>query len=372
MKKNIFIFCPASSIFSRTDLVKLVEVALSLNFNVEYFGWERLPGELDKHRYNLTRVIEKALITGGGHGVKSRIFYILWTVNVLIKVLSLPRSSTVWAVGWETAFPALLASYFRGIKVIFADTDRFSMIIKMPILIKKIVQMLERVTSNKVHLHVIPGPDRYDWFNSNMYVLRNSPSQNSIDEAMNYTILRPKSDVVLYANGWIGKTRGSRVILETIEALKKKGVSVHLIVAGRVDDDFGRQLIIHKDVSFYGEVCQAKALSFYRVSDYVFTLYDPSIEINRYAESSKWGDAVHFGVTIIVNKEVSTSKFLVDNNAALVFPYESPEILVNLIASESINDFSSSERRRNILKLKEAWPTYDIGLRRIFRDFIQI
>ena len=189
----------------------------------------------------------------------------------------------------------------------FDDADRFSLVVNFPSAIRRLVQALEEWTSRRVLVHVIPGWSRYDWTAESMFMLRNTPRAEDIDEALSLEVARPEADLVVYANGWLGDTRGAGVILEVLRRLEQSSLNVAFLVAGRVD--------------YRGEISQLEALSLYSVSDVVLTLYDPSIPINRYAESNKWGDCVACGVPFVVNSEVRTAKEYVDRGAAWAVPY---------------------------------------------------
>ncbi|ARN70862.1 hypothetical protein BST91_03965 [Nonlabens tegetincola] len=57
----------------------------------------------------------------------------------------------VWALGFESAFPLLLASKIKGFKLYFDDADRFSMLFNFPKPLKFGIQFLEK----SLHKNVI-------------------------------------------------------------------------------------------------------------------------------------------------------------------------------------------------------------------------
>ena len=54
----------------------------------------------------------------------------------------------------------------------------------------------------------------------------------------------------------------------------------------------------------------------------IFSLYDPSVEINRLAASNKVYDAMMFGIPVITNKEVINSGFIKEHHIGFVIDYD--------------------------------------------------
>jgi hypothetical protein len=146
---------------------------------------------------------------------------------------------------------------------------------------------------------------------------------------------RPKGDMILYANGWIGFTRGAPIFLELMNRFSKRDINIRMITAGWTDCREGHELFAHEKVVHYGEVSIREAHSLYTISDIVLTYYDPSVEINKYAESNKWGDCIMFGKKFIVNSEVETAREYIENDFAISCPYSNvsqlEEIIVDLM-----------------------------------------
>ncbi|MNL40770.1 hypothetical protein D3C87_1631410 [compost metagenome] len=140
-------------------------------------------------------------------------------------------------------------------------------------------------------------------------------------------------------------------------------------IAGRVDSADGEALIKQPNVIFYGELPQREALAIYAASDVVLTYYDPRIEINKDAESNKWGDCIYFGKPFVVNKEVRTAEFFVDSGAAWSVPYADVEGLINLL-SQLANDrrlIESASRR--LSGMEESYPNFDIQMERLISSW---
>jgi glycosyltransferase involved in cell wall biosynthesis len=360
MAEEIIFLAPLPALRKRTRLVKMASVILGRGHRIRFFGWERDVGESVRFAWQQGGVVETSLLRGGGYASdRARALYPLWMAKVFWRVLRLERNKLLFCLGWETAFPALLASYFTGARIVFDDADRFSMIVRLPKTAGWALRRLEQWASRSAALHIIPGFSRYEWAHDRMVVLRNSPLEADFRATEESRLTRPEAEFVLYANGWVGESRGAPVFLQLLEIAEARGLDLNLVIAGRVDGPSARSLIKHPRVTFLGEVAQREALAWYRVCDAVLTFYDPSIVINRKAESNKWGDAVYFGCPIIVNVEVETAAPLIDVGAAFAVPYSDAAALADLVERLANCSDTLSAAARGAAALRPEYPVFD-------------
>jgi glycosyltransferase involved in cell wall biosynthesis len=325
----IYIFAPLGNPSIRTRLVKFINCYQKSSEKVHFIGWARDSFEKSS---SLEGVSFSHILSGGGYGAKSRKFYPLWIILTFFKALTLPQKSVVHALGWESAFPVLLASIFKRHKVIFDDADRFSLILSLPNLLTNLLGFLERITSNNVAVHVIPSFSRYQWRNKQMMVIRNTPTSWDIQSVLsNNTCSSSENSLTIYINGWVGNTRGALVFLNVFSRLAKENRNILINFAGRVDSDEGLALLALPNVINRGSLTQEEALKLYAISDVVITYYDPSIPINIKAESNKWGDCVAFKTPFIVNSEVLTACEFVEAGCAWSIAYNDEDGLYRLL-----------------------------------------
>lgn len=363
--KRLIIIAPLSSLSKRTRLYKLAKFC-QMRFpgiSIQHVAWERASGE-SKEDY-LSNISKKVILSGGGYGGSSvRVRYIFWMLKVFIQALFLNKDETVWALGFESAFPVMLASKLKKFKVIFDDADRFSMIFPLPNKLKKYVESLEEYTSRNVALHVVPGISRYNFKSDSLYILRNMPSKSEVDEAVEIYKSKswPEAKVVIYVNGWLGDSRGMAQVLYLSEQLKSE--SFKIILAGKLDGDDAISLSRKENVLYLGEVSNSEALSAYFASDFVFTYYDPSVQINRYAESNKWGDALKTSTAVIVNSEVKTADYLRDRKVAISYDYDDRKGLLGAVR-RCIQDFRYKEAYTLEQPLCENYPYFEEQLEEV-------
>ncbi|KRB34975.1 hypothetical protein ASD82_13975 [Rhodanobacter sp. Root179] len=346
-------------------LAKFVRATKGLDITL--LGWERRLGE-GKETYLDFDVPKEYVLKGGGYGGASvRARYVLWMFRIFFRSLKYRRGDLVWALGFESAFPALLAGRVRGFDVIFDDADRFSLLFPLPKVIKGIVASLERWTSRRVAVHVIPGVERYDFESSRFYLLRNMPSEVEIETARMLYQQRtwPKAALMININGWLGSGRGMSVALALSKRLQ--GADVGFLMAGKLDCDEAKELAKRPQVHYLGEVSNAEALSTYYASDYVFTYYKPDSVINRFAESNKWGDAFKTGVGIIVNKEVATAAYVVNGGAAISVEYDDLDGLVAAIEMALHDKSLVLGHKAASSELGTKYGYYESQLKQLFR-----
>lgn len=323
MKNNriVTVVAPLSALSRRTRLFKLARYLQAKGRKVEHIAWERCPGEGVEKGLDAD-VRKRFLLRGGGYGNRrARAMYPLWMLRVLVACLWIGRDRTVWALGFESAFPAVLAGKVRRFKVVFDDADRFSLLFPLPRWTRTIVARLEAWTSRSSDIHVVPGEERYDFDSAKFLVVRNMPSVIELEAARKIgPPERPDADIVVNVNGWLGAGRGMATVLEV--ARRMQGERVAFLLVGKIDCEDAAALALLDNVVCLGEVSNAKALATYLASDYVFTYYKPDSIINRFAQSNKWGDAVKVSVGVIVNSEVETAEYLRKAGAAISVSYD--------------------------------------------------
>lgn len=367
MTTTLYIFAPLSAMRKRTRLAKMARYLEDQEIPVVFFGWERLKGEATRFRWDGRFIDERILLKGGGYASRlARLLYPAWMVVVFVRVLLLPRASKCWCLGWETAFPARIAALYSRCDIAFDDADRFSMLIKLPGPLHRILTELERWTSRECLLHIVPGWTRYDWRHDRMVLLRNTPMTADYEAAMQISRISVNKEFLVYVNGWIAWDTGARTLLRSLDELARRGKRCGVVVAGRVASEEGRQLIEHPWAEFRGELPQVEALKLYRQTDVALTLYDPSVAINQQAESNKWGDCVFLGTPFIVNSEVQTARKFVEAGAAFDFAYDDHVALADLIERLAQESGLLETARRSLQRFEAEYSPFEGQIRPLF------
>lgn len=363
------VVAPVSRVGLRPRLIKMMPVLRARGLDPVFYGWERVRGEAVDPRGGQSR--EHTILRGGGHNTRiARLMYPLWMLAVFLLTLRLGRRANLVCVGWETAFPALIASRLTGASIIFDDADRFSLVVKLPALFRRVVQALERWTSRRAALHLVPGLRRYDWRGDNMKILRNAPVQSDYENAKLRKVRSNRSELVVYVNGWIGETRGAPIFLELMREAGRQNLPIRMLLAGRLGGKSSSALTELSNVTYCGRLELPDALGLYRESDIALIYFDPSIEINRLAESNKWGDCVFLNVPFITNSEVETADAFFSRGAAVSVPYSDVGGLLRVLVGFIKHPSRLAECRRALRQFEKDYVPFDIAFGKLIDEFL--
>ena len=350
---KVIIVAPLSSISKRLRLFKITKFLYKRGVrNFEHIAWERQDGECveDGLDFSLQKTI---ILRGGGYGNNMvRFMYLFWMIKVFFVSFKIKKEDIVWALGFESTFPLLLASKINGFKLYFDDADRFSMTFRAPFSINRLIEKLEIITSKNVFKHLIPVRERYNFESDKFHLLQNTPSKSEVSTALE--LYKQKqwltNKIIININGWLGESRGMGVALQLYDILENEDVG--FILAGKLDCEAAVLLSKKEKVQYLGVVSNAEAIASYFASDFVFTFYDPQIAINQLAASNKWGDAIFTNTGIIVNSEVKTAKFFIESGTAVSYPYSDIESFANDISCYCKNSNKISDLKLKINQLK--------------------
>lgn len=363
------VIAPFSTIARRSRLTKMMPVLKAKGLAPIFYGWERVVGEAQGSEDKV--VEERIILRGGGNNTRrARLMYPLWMVAVFWLTLRLGRRANLFCLGWETAFPALIASRFTGARVIFDDADRFSLIISLPRPLHRLVQALERWTSRRVDLHIVPSFARYEWRGQNMMVLRNVPVRSDYERARGKKAQTSTAGLVVYVNGWFGETRGGPIFIEMMKKAADRNLPIRMILAGRLAGPACEKLAAQPNVEYRGKLELVEALKLYREADLVLTYFDPAIPINRLAESNKWGDCVFLDVPFIVNSEVETAASFVRAGGAMTVPYHDVDGLLELLAPLAEQPARLAPYRNALRHLEEEYQPFDTAFGVLIDSFL--
>jgi hypothetical protein len=366
---KVIVVAPLSSISKRLRLFKITKFLYNMGINnFEHIAWERNTGECVEQ--GLSFSLKKTIILrGGGYGgFKVRLMYLLWMIKVFFISFKIKKTDIVWALGFESAFPLLLAKKIKGFKLYFDDADRFSMTFKSPFPINKLIEKMEIITSKNAYKHLIPVKERYGFKSDKFHILQNTPSKSEVDAALNLFQQQEwiKKKIVININGWLGNGRGMNVALQLYDELENEDVG--FILAGKLDCEAATQLALKEKVQYLGNVSNAQALASYFASDFVFTYYNPNVKINRLAASNKWGDAIFTDTGIIVNNEVLTSKGFSENGVTISFPYNDIKNLADEIRHYLYNPDKKNAIKSKIVQERSKISYFEEQLNSVFHS----
>ncbi len=257
--------------------------------------------------------------------------YGLWCALVASRALFCPRNWRFICVGFESALTLALT---RTHPFVFDNIDNISLSYRWPRRVQAILAKLEQWVVQRATLHVIPSAVRWPQGGDNLRVVRNTPSRELLQEAEQIAAERHydrSGSFAVYVNGWLAPTRGIRTLICALSLLEARGVTFKVYVAGRLACPDAEELIRCKHVEYLGMLSNPEALANHARSHLNFTFYDPSIVINRLAESQKWTDSWAMRTPFVVNSEVETVDEFRRADACFSVAYADSAGLANLV-----------------------------------------
>jgi hypothetical protein len=252
--------------------------------------------------------------------------YVRWMIALLgflFKNLSRRKQQVYYALGFESALTVYLFTRIFRCEFIYDNADSFYLSHKHNATLKSILRSLEFAIARSSNLHILPDEYRADGFpyKQNIELIKNFPSQRAYlkakELAADYT--REEGIKYIYINGWLPPTRGLAMIREALSGLPA-GIGLKVLVAGKYDENL-KDILELPFVEYLGHLSNEKSLSYYFISDFVLTFYDPSIEINKLASPNKWGDAILTNTVPILNSEILTKDYYFASKGYLEVPY---------------------------------------------------
>jgi glycosyltransferase involved in cell wall biosynthesis len=274
--------------------------------------------------------------------------------TVFITARRYRHETLFFAVGFDSAAPITVLTIQRP-ALIFDNIDNISLSHRWPYGFSSIFRALESWVAWRAQIHVVPSRARWNRADRNLRIVANTPSRKALSGAKaiaEQRRYRRGPDLTVYLNGWLQETRGIQTLIRALGTLRQRRLRVKVLVAGRPSCESANQLLAMECTENLGMLTNAEALATYYRSDIAFIYYDPSIAINRIAESQKWTDCWATNTAFITNQEVKTLDEYVRQGACLTLPYDDSAGLGSLLESLS-HDRSPLERVRGNLRKME-------------------
>lgn len=282
-------------------------------FGLEYICWLR-SREYKKDNENY-------VFYGGGFGGKHLLFfYPVWMLVLFIYLLFYKekKEHVFFVIDFDSAFPLYLASFFRRDFVYIYDIhDDFSKRYRMPVFLKRLITFLDdkvRACAFKV-IHV--DENRVSPKDKNHVVIYNSPK----DFFINYDPPVLELKKVFCVSGLLSRQRGMESLTEFATAYP----DCNFIVAGESIDEYSDKFIRLPNVEYLGVLAQNDLFRKIKNCHAIFSLYDPTVEINRLAASNKLYDCLMLGIPVVSNYGLQVSSSIESKNLGFLvnFIYDS-------------------------------------------------
>ena len=324
------IICKNSHCHNHVRVKKFLEYFTAENYEINYLCWLRSPEQRDPKN------LETYILRGGGFGgIKLAFFYPIWCINLFIHLFlsSFKNKNLALAIDFDSALPAYFVSKLRpGFKYVYDIHDDFALRYKFPLFIKKLISKLDLIIKNNSICTIHVDESRIRNGEENSTVIYNTPKDFYKN---NYPSARKVDFKKFAVSGLLCEQRG----LPSLAKFANAHPDFRFIVAGSAIDDCSKKFTELKNVDFLGYISQDEL--FKKISDaaFIFSLYDPSIEINRLAASNKLYDSMMLGIPVVVNSGILAAELVNQKNIGFVvsFDYDNTwDILANSSNDEII------------------------------------
>lgn len=324
MKKNI--------LYIKGDNANNVRLAKCLTFfkgkdiKTLFWGWNRMPNK------SKTSKDVKYLLTGGGYGSKKLIlYYSIWMMKLFFKILLLKKikNYNVIAVNFDAALPVYLASKIRRNKYYYEIHDEFSLSYNLSGFWLNVIRGIDRRIMRNAETVIHVDENRVTYNQCKSIVIENSPIDFFKGNEPDYSN-RSKTFAVI---GMLSRQRGIDEILN----FAKDNIQYTFFVIGK-RYNYTNPLLKLPNVVCKNFMLQNELFDLLRSCCGIFSLYDTSLKINKFAASNKVYDAMMLGIPVITNKEVMNSVFVEQNKIGIIIDYKYNSSWFKLLENDYIKN----------------------------------
>lgn len=320
-----------SHCYNHVRVQKFVDFFRNNAIDVRFICWLRKKSDADPLG------AEQYLLEGGGYGgYRLAIYYPLWMMLLFFHFLRLrPAKSEVFlVVDFDAAFPVFLASLFnKRIKYVYDIHDDFSLRYRFPVVINSLIAWLDSLVKSKATTVIHVDESRVRAGDANPVIIYNSPRDWYGER---FSQLCRGTPGLFVVSGLLSRQRGVVAIAE----FAKRNPGFRFIVAGTIVDESAQELVALANVEYLGYIDQSNLFAKIKNASGIFSLYDPSVEINRLAASNKLYDAMMLGVPVIVNKGLLVEDFVRENGVGIVVNFDYDDSW-SCLGSLSLDDVTS-------------------------------
>ncbi len=292
----------------------------------------------------------------------------LWYVYELLYLL-FHRADCIHSCDFDTLPPALLCKWIKGTKVVYDIYDFYAARTRsIPHVLRGLFLRAEQSCARRANAVVIVDAARE-------YLFGKRPPKRRV-VAMNcpYDVVKPdwrKKDAgpfTIFYGGLIAKHRGIRKLARVTAGID----NVRVVVAGWITDDSYRKILEESpNIDYIGMVSYDDALRLTYEADAVYSYYDPALEINRTANSSKMFDAFMCSTPVLANSEPPMAGVIADHACGACIPYEDEDALRDTITRwrDAPNRARGLGRNgRTLFEESLNWPTMGEKILNLYRE----
>lgn len=319
------------------------------NNKVDFVGWNRLGGQEDIEFINGFDNIYYVLKGYSQSKISILIGSILWLIVCFIfLVKNAKKYDIVYCADFEAALPLAVLNIFFHKKYIYDIYDEVELRYNYGSYVKKILTICdEEVKKRSFQIIVVDAMrlnEKYK-YQSKTIIVENSP----LDFYKGNFQKKEEYKKQMVVSGYLSDTRG----MDSIYQLALCQVDYDFIVVGRfTSQKMKNRFLSLNNVKYYDFMPQNKLFELIKDSFLIFSLYDPSVEINLKAASNKLYDSMMLGIPVVVNQEIYAAQFVEINELGICVPYI----------------YEESSWKNAITKLENDYLLYSSSCRKMFES----
>lgn len=339
MKRTILFIFPSS--VDAVRLQKFAQFFCQHNYTLEFIGWNRYPNKI--YTDNKFSSIQ-FLIKGGGEGTRILPLLYIWFITKLFFVLLFKKGlndKILFAINFESAFVLWCISKFRPIRYVYDIWDELAISHKFPSWVKTCIRFFDKKIRKASCFYIHVDENRVSDIDSENYIIiYNSP----------FDYIKNKQGKNSYNNsfavtGWLNDTRGLKSILHFAE----KNPLIKFIVVGEfINKETEKKYIEIPNIEYHHFMSQSDLFKIIGSCRGIFSLYDPTIEINKLAASNKLYDAMMLSIPVIVNEGILAADLVRNAGIGFVVNYDYNETWQVLETYDNTVIASMGQKGRNL------------------------
>ena len=359
MKKVIVIRSDSGARDSR--LQKELRMFVEAGFDTTLLCWDR-QREQPKREVKDGYTIHRCHLRAPYASRKLFLMMPFWWIYAQFFLLFHPADA-IHACDFDTVIPALKAGFIKRIPVVYDIYDFYSVKSStIPGPLKKMFRVAEQVCARWAHAVVIVDASR-------SYLFGNRPPKR-VEVAMNcpYDSVDPAwkknegGPFTIFYGGAIAEYRGMEKLANATRDLE----NVRVVLAGWITNDRYQKLIdTSPHLEYVGMMSYTEALKHTYEADAIYSYYDPELEINRTANSSKMFDAFMCATPVLANSEPPAAKVVAEHECGSLLPYNDDAGLRDTIVRWRDNRAEARHLGQNGRRLFEAELNWESAAKRI-------
>lgn len=312
----------------------------------------------------------------GAFSNRSLLFWVpLWWVYEFFYIIFHP-ARCYYAADLDTAVPVLIwVKLLRllGLKpsFIFDIADFYTAkAMALPKPLYGPLNAVERLLAVQADATVIPDEAR-------VYLLEGAqPKRMFIVPNTSYDKVKPEwekgknEELVIFCAGSLTPDRGITKLIEVTRGLEQ----VRVVLAGRaISEKQVEEFKRSPHVEYLGLISQEEVLRRTYEADAVYSYYDPSLEINKTANSTKIFEAMMCATAILCNSEPPSTQVVRDAGCGVCLPYADDDGLRQTITE--LRDRreiarAMGQRGRKAFEEQHSWPVTAAPLAAYMREVL--